>query len=580
MSQLRNLQLFRNDVFVFTETINTVELLKGYVETTIASTLKDGEPIVIRYKEPDNGVVKALFGTGYVQGTTTTILWSGEEVDVNVETGSEDTDLVKITVSEDPKGNFQVSADVNTVAIANATDENNGLAMANDVNTYVKTAVSQITHPKYSISAVEGKTNEWQLNKDGEAVEGSVISVTIPEAETYTIAKLETAEDGFLATYELRDHSGNKVGTSINIPKDFLVKSGSIVTNPEGQAEGKYIEFVINAKEGTETDSKIYINVNDLVDAYTAGNGINITEANVVSVKYANGVEGHNVVFGTTANGELVANVDLSNVHNYSAGSNITISNDYVISGTPDTITTVKAGIGINVDTNEEDEHKYTVSIKKSNAEDNTIVIDEDGVYVAPYTAGNGIDITDNEIKVKVSDDEGNIISINENGELIATLADSVKISDLKVVNNNTQSAQYWTVGSDNKIVETSVLSEAKITVPAGKKYLLIATSDKNLYGDVLPETGDTFVASGKIVEVHETETTEAKTVIRLTRNDNVNVDVDMTDYVVVNAEAEYVNTAEKPDTMVVNTDGKFTQDVMDVIENYIDNYDCGSFTL
>lgn len=561
MSQhLRNLQLFRNDVFVFTETINTVELLKGHVETTIASTLKDGEPIVIRYKETANGDVKALFGTGYVQGTTTTILWSGEEVDVNVESGSEDTDLVQITISEDPKGNFQVSADA-TVATYGQDEE--GLA---DV-TYVEAALADLYHYEYQVKKTvntETNTKEYtlQVKKSADGEWEDIDEMWSVDAE------LVVKSGDVVYRHLIADSEGREPGS------EGYVETWSAPSTTKGENDKTFLRLVIQGQE----DQPVYIPADALVDEYKAGDGIDI-ENHEVSVKLGETDDTHNVSFEFDEDGNIVANVDLSDVHNYSEGENITISDDYVISAV-DTVTTVEAGTGINVDTDEEDEHKYTVSIKKNAAEDNTIVIDEDGVYVAPYTAGDGIDITDNEISVKVADIEGNIISINDNGELIATLADAVKISDLKVVKNDNETAEYYTVGSDNKIAKTTVESEAKITVPAGEKYLLIATSDKNLYGGVLPETDDTFVASGEIVEVPATETTEAKTVIRLTRNDNVNVDVDMTDYVVVDTEAEYVNTAEKPDTMVVNTDGKFTQDVMNVIENYIDNYDCGSFTL
>ena len=44
-----------------------------------------------------------------------------------------------------------------------------------------------------------------------------------------TVEKQTTAETGFLATYYVKQ-GGSKVGASINIPKDFLVKSASLET--------------------------------------------------------------------------------------------------------------------------------------------------------------------------------------------------------------------------------------------------------------------------------------------------------------------------------------------------------------
>lgn len=87
------------------------------------------------------------------------------------------------------------------------------------------------------------------------------------------VVKNAEADDGYFATYEIHQ-GGMKVGTSINVPKDFLVKSGELkvckeVNVPNGFKVGeKYIDFTINAKAGKDEESHIYIDVNDLVDVY------------------------------------------------------------------------------------------------------------------------------------------------------------------------------------------------------------------------------------------------------------------------------------------------------------------------
>lgn len=117
----------------------------------------------------------------------------------------------------------------------------------------------------------------------------------------YSITKQGKAESGYLATYQLTKDS-TPVGEKINIPKDFLVKSASIqevetADQPYigAQVGDKYIDFVINSKEGDGAESHVYLAVKELVDTYTAGNGIDISGANAVSVKIdtanANGLE-------------------------------------------------------------------------------------------------------------------------------------------------------------------------------------------------------------------------------------------------------------------------------------------------
>ncbi len=149
--------------------------------------------------------------------------------------------------------------------------------------------------PTVAIKLDSDTNNIASLSDNGLMV--TAPAVTVPE---YEIVKLGTATDGYLATYQLQK-DGAKAGVNIDIPKDYLVKSASIKTavgddDPSGFPAGtKYIDFVINtydSQQGTGKESHIYLNVQDLVDAYTAGNGIEISEENVVSAKVvsANGL--------------------------------------------------------------------------------------------------------------------------------------------------------------------------------------------------------------------------------------------------------------------------------------------------
>ena len=84
------------------------------------------------------------------------------------------------------------------------------------------------------------------------------------------VEKLTTATDGFASSYVVKQN-GVQMGEVINIPKDYLVKSAEIkeVANNDVPYVG-----------GNE--SHIYLPVNDLVDVYTGGNGINIGSDNIV----------------------------------------------------------------------------------------------------------------------------------------------------------------------------------------------------------------------------------------------------------------------------------------------------------
>lgn len=82
------------------------------------------------------------------------------------------------------------------------------------------------------------------------------------EAGEVTLTTAETTTEGYLKTYVL-SQGGEEIG-KIDIPKDMVVKSGSVVKNPEGQPEGTYIKLII----ANDEETPIYINVKNLVDIY------------------------------------------------------------------------------------------------------------------------------------------------------------------------------------------------------------------------------------------------------------------------------------------------------------------------
>lgn len=125
------------------------------------------------------------------------------------------------------------------------------------------------------------------VDEAGHVTSAEQVAIAFPEVTVpvYDIVK-DTDSGDYAAIYHLTK-DGVNTGAAINIPKDLFVKEGKIVDNPTGQPAGKYIELTLQ----NQTDP-IYINVADLVDAYTEGNGITISGTNEISVKVvaANGL--------------------------------------------------------------------------------------------------------------------------------------------------------------------------------------------------------------------------------------------------------------------------------------------------
>lgn len=91
------------------------------------------------------------------------------------------------------------------------------------------------------------------------------LKVVIPTAAEYSIVKAADAGD-YAAVYNLTK-GGKNVGASINIPKDMVVKSGEVATNPDETHTGTFLVLTL----ANATEDKIYINVADLIEYVTTG---------------------------------------------------------------------------------------------------------------------------------------------------------------------------------------------------------------------------------------------------------------------------------------------------------------------
>lgn len=113
------------------------------------------------------------------------------------------------------------------------------------------------TAPTVAVKLDPSADNAIKLGENG-------LKVEIGAAPEYTIEK--AAESGeYAAVYTLMK-DGVQAGAAINIPKDMVVESGAVVENPEGQAEGTYIELKLQ-----NVTDPLYINVGSLIEYVTSG---------------------------------------------------------------------------------------------------------------------------------------------------------------------------------------------------------------------------------------------------------------------------------------------------------------------
>lgn len=175
----------------------------------------------------------------------------------------------KISVSRVPLPTVSEIKSAGQAIIAVKEDKGVISATAGDIAAAHVTVADASNH--FTATTVEGVLDELYSQS------GAGSKVTLESADgTEGVFKVYTIKQG-----------GKDVG-KINIPKDLVVSSGSVV-------KGNWAGDVFTESEaGTDTALKlvianqtapVYINTLDLVKDHTAGNGINISDTNVVSVK-------------------------------------------------------------------------------------------------------------------------------------------------------------------------------------------------------------------------------------------------------------------------------------------------------
>lgn len=156
----------------------------------------------------------------------------------------------------DAKTELNKKVEANTTAIAKlngAEDAEGSVAKAvKDAKTAVEAKIGNLEN----LTTTEKDDLVSAVNENKAAID------SVKTAGEITVDTTTTTE-GMAKSYTIKQ--GDKAVTTIDIPKDMVVKSGVVQKNPKGQEAGTYLVLTLaNATEDT-----IYINVGKLVDIYT-----------------------------------------------------------------------------------------------------------------------------------------------------------------------------------------------------------------------------------------------------------------------------------------------------------------------
>lgn len=174
-----------------------------------------------------------------------------------------DVTVLKNTVGDSASG---LVADV----AKNAADiKLNSEAVAKKADIF--TVGNGLSYSENKIGVVVSTAEGNSLTVDENGLYVAVPEIDVPE---YSLDSVETPAEGYASQYEFK--KDGVVLNTINIPKDQFLKNASY------DADADELVFVFNTAAGENTTR---VNVADLVDTYTAGSYITITD-NAIAVDY------------------------------------------------------------------------------------------------------------------------------------------------------------------------------------------------------------------------------------------------------------------------------------------------------
>lgn len=133
----------------------------------------------------------------------------------------------------------------------------------------ITTVLSKLTQAEKDIDNLEaavGTLSGLTTTEKGNLV-GAINEVLKKVNDAATAAEItveeSTTDSTYAKVYTIKQN-GTAKGT-INIPKDMVVKSGTVETNPDDEHLGTFLVLTL----ANATEDKVYINVGTLVDIYT-----------------------------------------------------------------------------------------------------------------------------------------------------------------------------------------------------------------------------------------------------------------------------------------------------------------------
>lgn len=273
-----------------TKASNTIKGAKLYADDKASSALNDAKAYADGLVTGDSGITKRVDAldakvdtTGKVSeaiatAKTEAITEAGTNADTKISTAKTEI-LGEAGYGQTVKSAYELAGTKATLEEAVAEIEKKNYATKTEAQGYANAKDAAIADAKKAGTDAQSSVNALS-NKVGSIPSGSKATTVvgyvdekvgaIPAQTDYSVSVTSSTVEGLAKRYTIhQDASGLDV--NIDIPTDMVVKSGAVVTNPEGLTAGTYLVLTL----ANTTNDKVYIDVGNLIEYVTSGSGAN-----------------------------------------------------------------------------------------------------------------------------------------------------------------------------------------------------------------------------------------------------------------------------------------------------------------
>lgn len=271
-----------------TKASNTIKGAKLYADDKASSALNDAKAYADGLVTGDSGITKRVDAleakvdtTGKVSEAIATakneaITAAGTNADTKISTAKTEI-LGEAGYQQTVKSAYELAGTKATLAEAVAEIEKKNYATKTEAQGYADakdTAIADAkkagTDAQSAVNALSNKVGSIPEDSKATTVVGYVDEKVgaIPAQTDYSVTVTPSTVAGLAKRYTVHQEATG-LDVNIDIPTDMVVKSGAVVTNPEGQPAGTYLVLTL----ANATNDKVYIDVGNLIEYVTSGSG-------------------------------------------------------------------------------------------------------------------------------------------------------------------------------------------------------------------------------------------------------------------------------------------------------------------